>query len=114
MTAVADRTRFRHARSHVGVLAAIAAAFALFYAWDVVEAVSNLAGLLAFAGAAGHPLNSYAWLVLGTGILVSPAAYTTAVAVGWSRGPSVLGAVLLVGLATSACLSLSLESLLRA
>jgi hypothetical protein len=52
--------------------------------------------------------------VLGTGILVPPAAFTTAVLVAWRRGTLPLAGVLLVGLAASACLGLTLEALLRA
>jgi hypothetical protein len=92
----------------------IAIGFGVLFAWDLVEAVANLLALLAFADAAGHPLNSYAWLVLGAAILVPPAAYTTALVLGYPRGPRKLAAALLAGLAATACLGLTLEALLRA
>jgi hypothetical protein len=92
----------------------IAVVFAVPFAWDVVEAIADLAALLAFADAAGHPLNSYAWLVLGTAIVVPPAAFTTALLIGWTRGPLRLAAALGVALAATAAISLSLEALLRA
>lgn len=92
----------------------IAVAFGLLFAWDLAEAIANLLALLAFADAAGHPLNSYAWLVLGSGILVPPAAYVTALVLGYQRGPLRLAASLLAGLAAAACLGLTLEALLRA
>ena len=92
----------------------VAAVFAVPFAWDLVEASADLAALLAFADAAGHPLNSYAWLVLGTAIATPPAAFATAVIVGWGRGPLRLAAALGVALAATAAVSLSLEALLRA
>jgi hypothetical protein len=97
-----------------GVLIAIAAGFALLYAWDLVKAIANLVALLAFAAGAGHPLNSYAWLVLGSAILVPPAAYLTALAIGWRRGPLLLALTLGAGWAATAALGLTLEALLRA
>ncbi|BDZ46104.1 hypothetical protein [Naasia aerilata] len=93
---------------------AVVAGFALLYGWDLVEAIANLVALLAFAAAAGHPLNSYAWLVLGSAILVPPAAYVCALLIGWSRGPLLLAAVLGTGWAATAALGLTFEALLRA
>ena len=92
----------------------VAVVFAVPFGWDLVEAIADLAALLAFADAAGHPLNSYAWLVLGTAIATPPAAYATALVLGWGRGPLRLAAVLGVALAATAAISLSLEALLRA
>lgn len=93
---------------------AIALAFALLYGWDLVEAIAALAALLDFAGAAGHALNSYAWLVLGAGMAVPPIAFALALLVGRGRKPLVLAAVLAVGLAASAAVGLTIEALLRA
>jgi hypothetical protein len=92
----------------------VAIAFGVAFAWDLVEAIANLVALLAFAAAAGHPLNSYAWLVLGAGILAPPALYVTALALAGRLGPLRLAAVLAAALATSACIALTLEALLRA
>ncbi|MCU1438244.1 MAG: hypothetical protein JWP66_1331 [Naasia sp.] len=93
---------------------AVAAAFALPFCWDLVEAVANLLALLAFAEGAGHSLNSYAWLVLGSAILVPPASYAAGVALGFAGGPLRLAAILLAALAACSCLGLTLEALLRA
>ncbi len=93
---------------------AVAVVFALLYGWDLFEAVAALVALLDFASAAGRPLNSYAWLVLGTGILVPPVTYATALLVGRGRGPLLLAAVLAVGLTASAAVGLTIEALLRA
>ena len=95
-------------------LLAGAICFGVAFAWDLVEAVATLVALLAFAAAAGHPLNSYAWIVLGAGILAPPALYVTSLALAWRLGALRLAAVLAAALATSACLALTLEALLRA
>ena len=92
----------------------VSAVFAIPFGWDLVEAIADLAALLAFADAAGHPLNSYAWLVLGAAIATPPAAFATAVIVGWGRGTLRLAAALAVALAATAAISLTLEALLRA
>ncbi|MCU1570944.1 MAG: hypothetical protein JWR33_1685 [Naasia sp.] len=91
----------------------VAAGFALFFGWDLVEAIANLVALLAFASAAGHPLNSYAWLVLGSAILVPPAAFLVSLLIGWRRKPVLLAVSLAAGLGATACLGLTLEALLR-
>ncbi|WP_210480738.1 hypothetical protein [Naasia sp. SYSU D00948] len=115
MTGRSDALRRPRARRRPSVpTVAVALAFAVLYAWDLVEAVAALAALLDFAAAAGHPLNSYAWLVLGAGIAVPPIAYATALLVGRGRGPLLLAAVLAVGLAASAAVGLTIEALLRA
>ena len=92
----------------------IGAVFAVPFAWDLVKAVANLSALLAFADGAGHPLNSYAWLVLGAGILAPIVAFTAGLLFGWTRGPLRLAAALGVALAATAAISLTLEALLRA
>ena len=92
----------------------VAIGFGIAFAWDLVEAVANLVALLAFAAAAGHSLNSYAWLVLGAGILAPPALYVTSLALAGRLGALRLAAVLAAALATSACVALTLEALLRA
>ncbi len=102
------------ARRRAPAILAVAVGFALLYAWDLAEAIAALAALLGFAAAAGYPLNSYAWLVLGTAIGVPPVAYATALLIGFRRGPLALAALLAVGLAATAALSLTLEALLRA
>ncbi|WP_210506384.1 hypothetical protein [Naasia sp. SYSU D00057] len=94
--------------------AVVAVVLAVPFGWDLIEAIADLAALLAFADAAGHPLNSYAWLVLGTAIVTPPAAFATALSLGWGRGPLRLAAALGVALAATAAISLTLEALLRA
>ena len=92
---------------------AVILAFALYYIWDVFEAVSNLIGVLLYAATLGGQLNSFAWLVLITGILLPIVFFAAAVVVARKRtkGPTAL--ILFVGIAAVSTLSLSLEALVR-
>jgi len=91
----------------------IAIVFGLAFGWDLFEALSNLVGLMNYAAAAGYRLNSFAWIVLGTAIVMPPLCYAIALWVGRRRGPARLAVVLFAALGVSACASLTLEALVR-
>ncbi|MDP3208785.1 MAG: hypothetical protein Q8M65_06520 [Rhodoglobus sp.] len=95
---------------------AVAILFALFYAYDVWEAVSNLVALPAFYDAYGFGAENVPWWLLWIGVLLPLLAYAVAFAGG--RHCTVVGraTVFLVGLAATAGLSLgvlALEEIVR-
>lgn len=97
--------RTRSARSWLGI--AIAVAFGLFYAWDLWEAVSNIVALPSLYDAIGIGSERVPWWLLVIGILIPPAVYVVAFALGRRRGIPGRALLLLVGLAVTAALSLS-------
>jgi len=91
----------------------VAAVFGLFYLWDIIEAVGNLIALLNFARLIGGSVSSFAWLVLGLGVVFPPLAYVFAIVSARRHGILLLSLALLTGLAAAACLGLVIEALLN-
>ncbi len=101
-------TRGRDGKSLV-----VAILFGVAFGWDLFEALANLVGLLNYATAAGYRLNSFAWIVLGTAIVLPPLGYAIALGIGRRRGPARLALVLFAALAATSCCALTLEALVR-
>lgn len=87
---------------------AIALAFLLVFLWELLGAVSNLLAWAGFAAVLHRQLSAFAWLVLGSGVIVPVAAYVLAVVLGRRRTPGTLALLLLVAYAASQALTLSL------
>ena len=89
----------------------LAILFGLLFAYDVWEAVGNLAGVSIIASGLETSINAVGWVVLLVGILLPVAVFAGAFWLGRRR--DVLAQVLLylAGLGTVAALSLSLVSL---
>ena len=103
MTAVAEAPRTRP-----GLRLAVALAFLLAFLWELLGAVSNLLAWAGFAAVLHRQLSAFAWLVLGTGVVVPIAAYALTVVLGRRRAPGTLALMLLVAYAASQALTLSL------
>ncbi len=94
----------------------VAFLFALFYAYDVWEAVANLVALPVFYDAYGYGAANIPWWLLWVGVLIPVVTYAVAFLAG--RRHNALGHALIfaVGLAVTAALSLgvlALEEVLR-
>lgn len=103
-------------RSYGIVSLTIAAAFGLFFAYDLWEAVSTLIALPQFYAAFGLDASYIPWWLLWLGVLIPPVLYGLALLIGRKQGVLARTLILLVGLALSAALSLSaiaLEQVLR-
>ena len=89
----------------------VAAVFALFFAYDLWEAVSTAIALPASYDAIGLDPATIPWWLVALYVLVPPLAFVLAILVG--RRQTVLGRVLAfaVALAVSAALSLGLIAL---
>ncbi|KZX22191.1 hypothetical protein [Rathayibacter tanaceti] len=90
----------------------IAAAFALFFAWDVWEAVGNLLGLRAYAASLGTDLNPTGWTVLVLGLVLPVLCFVVALVLGRRRGVAVRAGILAAALCLSAALSLDVQLIL--
>lgn len=94
----------------------VVAAFALLYAYDVWEAIANLVALPGFYDAYGLGAASIPWWLLWVGVLIPIAAFAIAVVAGRGRSIFAKALILIVGLAVSAGLSitvLAVEEVLR-
>ncbi len=103
-------------RSYGFLSLTIAAAFGLFFAYDLWEAVSTLIALPQFYSAFGLDASYIPWWLLWLGVLIPPVLYGLALLIGRKQGVLARTLILLVGLALSAALSLSaiaLEQVLR-
>ncbi|MBG6212170.1 MAG: hypothetical protein LH475_02370 [Cryobacterium sp.] len=90
------------------LLLTIAGFFALFYAYDVWEAIGNLVGLNGQAQRLGTQLSALGWIVLIGAILIPVVVYVLAYWLGRSRAFGVQALTLLVGLCLVAVLSLDI------
>ncbi|PPG62110.1 hypothetical protein C5C27_07775 [Rathayibacter sp. AY2B7] len=97
-------------RLAVSVLVAVV--FALFFAWDVWEAVGNLIGLRSYAASLGTDLNPTGWAVLLLGLVLPVACFVAAVLLGRRRGLPVRVGLLAAALCLSAALSLDVQLVL--
>ncbi len=90
--------------------------FALLYAYDVWEAIANLVALPAFYDAYGLGAANIPWWLLWAGVLIPIAAFAIALVAGRGRAVFAQALVLVVGLAITAGLSISVlavEEVLR-
>ncbi|PPH37897.1 hypothetical protein C5C53_05870 [Rathayibacter sp. AY1E3] len=97
-------------RPAASVLAAVV--FALFFAWDVWEAVGNLIGLRSYAASLGTDLNPTGWAVLLLGLVLPVACFVAAVLLGRRRGLPARVGLLAAALCLSAALSLDVQLVL--
>lgn len=99
------------AQTPLWLTVALAILFGLIFAYDVWEAVGNLAGVSIIASGLETSINALGWVVLIVGILLPVAVFALAFWLGRRR--DVLSQVLLylAGLGTVAALSLSLVAL---
>ncbi|MET1051575.1 MAG: hypothetical protein ABWX65_02950 [Mycetocola sp.] len=98
-------------RTPVWLTLTLAVLFGLFFAWDVWEAVGNLAGVSVVASGLGTSINALGWVVLIAGILIPVAVFVLAYLTGRRR--DILAQILLylAGLGAVAAISLSLLAL---
>lgn len=99
---------------------AVAVVLGLFFAWDLVEAVSNLVSVPQDARYANNDfyrendlpglVAQPPWVALVAGVLVPPVAYVLALRAGRRRGAGVLALTLVTGLAASAALTLTITA----
>ena len=85
----------------------LAILFGLFFAYDVWEAVGNLAGVSSVASGLETSINALGWVVLVAGILLPVAVFAVAYWLGRRRDPLAQVLLYLAGLGTVAALSLS-------
>ncbi len=99
------------ARTPFWLTLTLAIVFGLLFAFDMWEAVGNLAGVSSIASDLGTTINAVGWIVLIIGILLPVAVFVLAFQIGRRR--DVLSQVLLylAGLGTVAAASLSLLAL---
>jgi hypothetical protein len=90
---------------------AVAVIFALFYAYDVWEAVSNVASIAGVYELFGLDPADAPWWLLVIGVLVPVVVYAAALLLGRGRGPIARLLILVVGLAVVAVLSLDIVAL---
>ncbi|PPH13953.1 hypothetical protein C5C36_06670 [Rathayibacter sp. AY1G1] len=90
----------------------VAVVFALFFAWDVWEAVGNLIGLRSYAASLGTDLNPTGWAVLLLGLVLPVACFVVAVLLGRRRGLPARVGLLAAALCLSAALSLDVQLVL--
>ena len=90
---------------------ALAAAFALLYAYDLWEAVSTLVSLPAFYEAYGLDASFVPWWLLWIGVLIPPVLFGLAFLVGRRQNAFGKALVYLVGLTIVAGLSLGIIAL---
>lgn len=98
----------RRSRAPVWVSATIAVFFGLFYAYDVWEAVGNLAGLNVAAQSLDTQLSGWGWVVLIFAIVMPVIVYALVSWLGRRRGPGVQALLLFVGLCVVAAVSLDI------
>ena len=94
----------------------VAFLFALFYVYDLWEAVGNLVALPAYYEALGYGAENVPWWLLWSGVILPVAVFAVAFVAGRRRNVFGKALVFLVGLSISAGLSLgvlALEEILR-
>ena len=89
----------------------LAILFGLFFAYDVWEAVGNLAGVSIVASGLETSINALGWVVLIVGILLPVVVFAAAYWLGRRRDPLAQLLLYLAGLGVVAALSLSLLAL---
>lgn len=96
----------------------VAALFALLYAYDLFEAISNIIGVTAqleaynaFAEAEGLNVVPVPWVLLVANIAVAPAVFVVAFVLGRRHGLGVRALAFAAGLALVAAVSLSLAAI---
>ncbi len=89
----------------------VAGVFALFFAYDLWEAISTAVALPASYEASGFDPATIAWWIIVLYVLVPPATYVLALIVGRRLTVGGRALVFLVALAVSAALSLGLIAL---
>ncbi|WP_104130282.1 bacitracin resistance protein [Cryobacterium sp. N21] len=90
------------------LLLAIAIFFGLFYAYDVWEAIGNLALLNLLAQSLDTQLSAFGWTVLIFAVILPILVYALAYWLGRNRAFGVQALTLLVGLCAVAAVSLDL------
>jgi len=90
------------------LLLTLAGIFALFYAYDVWEAIGNLVGLNQQAQTLGTQLSGFGWIVLIGAIVLPVVVYIVAYRIGRNRAFGVQALTLLVGLCLVAVLSIDI------
>ncbi|MBG6240014.1 hypothetical protein IWX78_003005 [Mycetocola sp. CAN_C7] len=89
----------------------LAILFGLLFAWDVWEAVGNLAGVSIVASGLETSINGVGWVVLIAGILIPVAVFVLAYLLGRRRDALAQILLYLAGLGAVAAISLSLLAL---
>lgn len=92
------------------LLLTIAAFFALFYAYDIWEAIGNLVGLNLQAQSLDTQLSVFGWAVLIVGVLLPVVVYAIAYRLGRNRAFGVQALTLLVGLCAVAAISINMAA----
>lgn len=87
----------------------IAVLFALFFAWDVWEAVGNLVGLRSYGALLGTDLTATGWTVLLLGLVLPVVCFAFALVLGRRRGLLARAGILAAALCLSAALSLDVQ-----
>jgi len=94
----------------------VAGLFALFFAYDVWEAVDNLISLPRFYEASGLDPAGLPWWLVWIGVIVPVAVFVAAFIIGRRRNVGEKAVIFFVGLAVSSGLGLgviALESIIR-
>jgi hypothetical protein len=91
-------------------LVVVLGVFALLYAYDVLEAVQNLTGMVSSYVTPTSPINPTGWSILVGGIALPILVYAIAVVLGRRGGVLRLGFLLFVGWAVVAALSFGFVS----
>ncbi|MET0853813.1 MAG: hypothetical protein ABWY30_04235 [Microterricola sp.] len=108
MSAGANEQAVIRPRTPLWLAVVIAALFALFFAYDVWEALGNLLGMLSFADNLGVSLTALGWVVLIGALLLPIVLFGLAFWLGMKRGPVQQIALYLAALAVSAVLYLDI------
>lgn len=114
---VADDTAQTTRGRHGWLSLVVAFLFALFYVYDLWEAVGNLVQLPIVYDAYGYGSENVPWWLLWVGVLIPLAVYVAAFIGGRRRNVAAKALIFFVGLAVVAGLSigvLALEEILRA
>ncbi|GAB3605659.1 hypothetical protein GCM10027413_10680 [Conyzicola nivalis] len=93
---------------------AVALLFALFFAYDLWEAIQNaieLPKLYAQLEAVGLPAGDVPWLLIAVGIAIPPLAYVVAFVAGRRHTLAMKALIFLLALVAVAALSLSVNAL---
>ncbi len=104
----ADNVEPKRTRTPQWLAMVIAGFFALFFAYDVWEALGNLVGLLSIANELGLGLSGFGWAVLIAAMLLPIALFGAAFWAGFRRGPLQQLGLYLAALAVSAALYLDI------
>ena len=117
MSAAVGRVEPVETRRPYGIPSAIIAiVFALFFAWDLFEAISNVIGVVnnvarnnEASATLGLAQQGVPWLLLIVDLLVAPVFYGLAFLLGRRRDLFARAALLLIALAAVAAFTLSIE-----